>query len=184
MQTRILPSEQITIDDALELAPLETRDAERCCWACQDPDIHRWIPLPTPYTPALARRWCENGAEDYRLRGLGVQFAIRRHGVLVGCISLKRPNWREGVIEIAYWVAPDSRRRGVAARAVGALANYAFAHGFDRVELRIAPGNTASIGVAEAAGFVREGTLRSAGVLHTGRTDLVVFSLLMSDVFR
>jgi RimJ/RimL family protein N-acetyltransferase len=184
MQKRVLPLERIPIDDSLELAPLEARDGERCYWACQDASIHRWIPLPIPYSRELADGWCGEAAEAYRLGELGIHFAVRSHGWLAGCISLKQPNWREGVIEIGYWVAPDVRRLGVASRAVRALSGYAFAQGFERIELRIAPGNEASMGVAVANGFVQEGTLRSAGVLHSGRTDLVVFSLLLSDAIH
>ncbi|MDQ1629815.1 MAG: hypothetical protein QOI54_3559 [Actinomycetota bacterium] len=54
--------------------------------------------------------------------------------------------------------------------------------GFARVELRIAPGNLASLRVAEKAGFRREGVARSAGIVHHGRVDLVIFSLLPADL--
>ena len=55
-------------------------------------------------------------------------------------------------------------------------------HGFERLALRAAPGNVASQRVAEKAGFVREGVARSAGFTNSGRVDLVVFSLIRSDL--
>jgi RimJ/RimL family protein N-acetyltransferase len=54
--------------------------------------------------------------------------------------------------------------------------------GFHRVELRIATGNAASRRVAEKAGFRVEGVARSAGYVHEGRVDLVVYSLVRSDL--
>jgi RimJ/RimL family protein N-acetyltransferase len=184
MKPRTVPLEDVPVDTDLVLSPLESADARPCYEACQDPVINAWIPLPKPYTLEIASAWCGGGAEDYRLQGLGAQFGIRRLGRFCGCMALKAPNWREGVIEISYWVAPGARRMGVASRSVPALANHAFALGFDRVEIRVAPGNVASVRVAEKSGFQYEGTLRSAGVLHSGRTDLMLFSLLMSDVFN
>lgn len=53
--------------------------------------------------------------------------------------------------------------------------------GFERVELRIAPTNAGSIGVARSAGFVREGTARNAGFTDDGRTDLVIWSYIPTD---
>ncbi|NUR49152.1 MAG: GNAT family N-acetyltransferase, partial [Hamadaea sp.] len=55
-------------------------------------------------------------------------------------------------------------------------------HGFQRVELRVAPGNLASRRVAEKAGFTYEGLMRNAGFVHSGRVDLEVWSLVAADL--
>ena len=47
-------------------------------------------------------------------------------------------------------------------------------HGFQRVELRVAPGNLACRRVAEKAGFHYEGLLRNAGFVHSGRVGVPV----------
>ncbi|WP_265447238.1 GNAT family N-acetyltransferase [Flexivirga meconopsidis] len=52
----------------------------------------------------------------------------------------------------------------------------------ERVEIRAATGNLGSQKAALAAGFQREGVLRSAGFVHAGRVDLVVFGKLRSEV--
>jgi [ribosomal protein S5]-alanine N-acetyltransferase len=85
--------------------------------------------------------------------------------------------------EVAYAVAADARGFGVAAEAVDALAiALILEHGFQRVELRVAPGNLASRRVAEKAGFTYEGLLRNAGYVHSGRVDLEVWSLVAADL--
>jgi len=67
--------------------------------------------------------------------------------------------------------------------AVTAVTRYALTEaGLHRVVIRVAPGNTASIRVAEKAGFIREGVARNAGAVHDGRVDLVVFSLIRPDL--
>jgi RimJ/RimL family protein N-acetyltransferase len=55
-------------------------------------------------------------------------------------------------------------------------------HGFQRIELRLVPGNTAARRVADKAGFVYEGLLRNAGNIHSGRVDLEMWSLVAGDL--
>jgi len=54
--------------------------------------------------------------------------------------------------------------------------------GFERIELRIAPDNVASLRVAEKSGFTREGIARNAGFTDAGRIDLVIWSLVPADL--
>jgi RimJ/RimL family protein N-acetyltransferase len=108
---------------------------------------------------------------------------VESDGRLVAAIDLKRTDWISGVTEIGYWTSPSARGRGVMTEAAGALAQWVLDQmGFARVELRIAPGNLASLRVAEKVGFRREGVARSAGIVHHGRVDLVIFSLLPADL--
>jgi RimJ/RimL family protein N-acetyltransferase len=87
------------------------------------------------------------------------------------------------VTEVSYAIASDVRGFGLAAEAVDALAiALILEHGFQRVELRVAPGNTASRRVAEKAGFTYEGLLRNAGHVHGGRVDLEVWSFVAADL--
>ena len=84
--------------------------------------------------------------------------------------------------EAGYIVAASARGRGVAVRALVLLTDWAFEElGLERIELRITPENAASIKVAERAGYMREGVLRSVHFKQGKRTDLVVYSRLKSD---
>jgi RimJ/RimL family protein N-acetyltransferase len=45
----------------------------------------------------------------------------------------------------------------------------------------VEPANIASVRVAEAAGFTREGLLRQRLVVRGRRVDLIIYSMLPSD---
>jgi RimJ/RimL family protein N-acetyltransferase len=74
---------------------------------------------------------------------------------LVGALGLMPDE--PGSAELAYWVRPEDRGRGIAARTVRAITEWALADGgLSRVWLEIGPENTASLRVAERAGFLYE----------------------------
>jgi RimJ/RimL family protein N-acetyltransferase len=177
-------------EDSLEtprlvLRPYRAEDAPEVALACRDELAQRWLPLPNPYTDADALAWCSEIAPGFRSSGEGIEWAaIRRSdGQLIGSFGLKRTDWRGRISEIGYWVAPWARGEGLAVEAVEAVAQWLLREqGFERLVLRAAPGNRASQRVAEKAGFQREGVARNAGFTNDGRVDLVVFSLIRSDL--
>ncbi|MER5727700.1 GNAT family N-acetyltransferase [Streptomyces sp. NPDC002138] len=178
------PEESVTTE-RLVLRPFTPRDAPAVQAACDDELTQRWLPLPRPYTLDHARWWCAEGAPASLLSGDGVQFAAedRESGELVGCFGLKSTHWAESTTEIGYWVAPTARGRGFAAEAVRAVAAWAFAvTAVRRITLLAATGNLASQRVAEKAGFVSEGVLRSALTTHDGRVDAAVYGLIPTDL--
>jgi ribosomal-protein-alanine N-acetyltransferase len=104
-------------------------------------------------------------------------------GGLVGSIGVMRLDDERLVAEIGYWVAKDARGRGIATRAVRLVSRWAVGElGVQRLELMSHVDNAASQAVAEAAGFVHEGVLRSYATLGCGVSDVVMFSLLPSDL--
>jgi RimJ/RimL family protein N-acetyltransferase len=153
--------------------------------ACSDDLIATWLPVPVPYTLEAARNWCLVIAPQTRESGAGSQFAMepRAGGRLAGCVGLKKTDWQARVSEVGYWVAPWARGCGYATEAVQTIGRWLLDElGFERLELVAATGNVASQRVAEKAGFVREGVLRNAGYIHGGRVDLVMYSLVPSDI--
>lgn len=91
-------------------------------------------------------------------------------GRLIGSVSVHKIDPDQRDAEIGYWIVPWARRRGHAARAVRAATDFAFAHlDMHRVQLFHATENVASCGVALAAGFPREGTLRQSFRYADGR---------------
>ncbi|GAA3422635.1 GNAT family protein [Streptosporangium vulgare] len=73
--------------------------------------------------------------------------------------------------------------RGYATEALLGVARWVFeTTEMRRIELRADLANTASLRVAEKAGFVREGVLRAAELGEDGPLDIVVFGLLRKDL--
>lgn len=172
--------------DGILLRPLTEADVPDITAAGADELIQRWLPLPNPYTEQDARWFCQEFAPAQLESGRGLVLGIElegREGRLGGVIDLKRTDWPARTTEIGYWTSPWARRQGVMRRAVSALSRWVLDdRGFARIEIRDATGNVASQGVAIAAGFMKEGILRNAGFVHDGRVDLIVYSLIDSDL--
>ncbi len=111
--------------------------------------------------------------------GMGYPLVVDGQGAAVGAVGLWRDRMDAGRASAGYWLLPAARGRGLASRAVAALARWGLEElGLARVELHIEPWNTASLRVAERAGFEREGLLRSYLELNGRRRDLVVWSVV------
>ena len=163
-------------DGDLELRPFTIDDVPAITRACQDPEIHRWIPvIPRPYTAEDARSFVT--AED-----LGRQFAITERGELVGSIGMRVNQFETG--HIGYWCAKEARGRGLTPRALRLVCRFGLEElRLGRLELITDPDNHASQRVAEKVGFRREAVLRSH-LLHPDgrRRDSVMFSLLPGEL--
>ncbi|BBH66046.1 N-acetyltransferase [Actinoplanes sp. OR16] len=169
--------------DRLVLRPLRESDAPDVVAGACDPVTQQWLPLPRPYTIEHARAFVNRLAPGLHAIGHGVVRAIEVDGAFAGVIDLKRTDWVARVTEMGYWAMPEFRGRGVMTEATVALSRWALGDaGFERVELRIAPGNIASNRVAIKSGFTREGVARSAGYVHGNRLDLVIYSKIIQDL--
>jgi ribosomal-protein-alanine N-acetyltransferase len=171
----------------LDVRSLEADDSAAVAEIFADKQTLRWLPFPKEFGTIEAKSWCTEMAAERRDSGAGDHYGVvrREDGQLVGCLWTKRTDWVARVTEIAYAVAPAARGFGVAPEAVDALAvALVLEHAFQRIELRVAPGNLASRRVAEKAGFTYEGLLRNAGYVHSGRVDLEVWSLVTNDLRR
>ena len=166
----------MTLEDELVLLrPYERGDVAAIVAACQDPEISRWTSVPSPYSEADALAWLESDEEE--------TFAIvdRSTGELLGSIGVRYLDG--GTAETGYWVRREARGRGVATRALVLLARWALTEKeLARFQLRADVENEASQRVAERAGFVREGVLRSSLELKGERRDVVMYSLVREDL--
>jgi RimJ/RimL family protein N-acetyltransferase len=171
-------------DDAIALRLPAERDIDAITAACQDPDIPRFTRIKSPYTREDGAEFVRSAAEHWRDHEHGLAFVITdvATDALLGSVGILLRAQPE-VAEIGYWVAREARRSGVATRAVRLVSRWALAElGFLRLELMTRTDNVASQGVAESAGFTREGTLRSYATLGCGLSDVVMFSLLPGDL--
>ncbi|MDG4829096.1 GNAT family protein [Solwaraspora sp. WMMD1047] len=164
---------------------LDAADADAVSEIFADKQTERWLPFAREAGQIDGLAWCTEMAQERRDSGGGDHYGVvrREDDELVGCLWTKRTDWAGRVTEVSYAIAPQARGFGLAAEAVDAVAiALLLEHGFQRVELRVAPGNTASRRVAEKAGFTYEGLLRNAGYVHSGRVDLEVWSLVLADL--
>jgi ribosomal-protein-alanine N-acetyltransferase len=139
----------------------------------------------------VPHNYTERHARDF-IAGTGSDIAAGRELALaivdvddrvLGALGLSNFDWHDLKGEIGYWIAAESRLRGIGARATRMLAVWALtALGLERLELLANPENEASLRLAERAGFTREGTLRRYRRRHGVREDLVMFSLLAEDL--
>jgi RimJ/RimL family protein N-acetyltransferase len=167
----------------LRLRTVGPQDTDAVYAAAQDPDIQRWTTIPSPYLPEHARSFTEqvapDGWADASLFTFGV--FLREGGELAGMLGLTMRSL--GMAEIGFWAAGEHRGHGYITEATVTASRWAFtALSVDRVEWRAEVGNHASRAVARRAGFLFEGTLRSAVDNKGVRRDCWVASLLPSDL--
>ena len=173
-----LPDPPLT-DGVVALRDFREDDVEPIVRACADPLIVRYCTsIPQPYGPADARRWFASHSHTRRA-GTELQLCIAdaASGELLGATGLQAVEWEHHRAETGYWVAPWARHQGIAARALRLVADWALGPlGFGRVHLYTELDNAASQAVATAAGFEREGLLRSFLENRGERRDVYVFS--------
>ena len=155
------------------LRPPSPREAEDVLAMAKDPEIRMWNALTSVTDEESARAWCErwsdwNGGTSAQWNVLGAA-----EGKLLGMISLFDVDTRNSSAEIGYRVAPWARGQGIGTTALRAVADWALfgVLGLMRLQLMHGLENHASCRVAQKAGFVQEGSLRSSyrygdGELH------------------
>jgi RimJ/RimL family protein N-acetyltransferase len=173
-------------DGIVSLRPWTLDDVPAIAAACDDVEIARWIhQLPSPYRESDAREYVLSTVVAWN-DGLGAFFAVVdcNSSDVIGSIALHVLDRELANLEVGYWMAAPARGRGLTTRALTLLSGWALRGvGAQRVQLRADVLNTASLRVAEKAGFTREGTLRASGFnAHEGRrVDYAVFSLVPGD---
>ncbi len=103
----------------VQVRRLAGADAEAVAEVFDDRQTRRWVPVPTPFTLADARRWCNEVATDQRDTGDGDHYGVirRADGAFAGCLWTKNTDWTSRVTQIGCAVAPDARGVGLACEA-------------------------------------------------------------------
>ena len=142
--------------------------------------VYRWLPWCHPgYALDEARGWVAQQMAAFA-EGVDFQFVILspsgRFAGGCGIDLIDRTNRRAN---LGYWVRSSEAGRGAATDAAGLAASWAFETlKLIRIEILAAAGNLRSQRVAEKAGAIREGVLRSRLLLHDVPHDAVLFSIL------
>jgi RimJ/RimL family protein N-acetyltransferase len=163
----------------LVLDAITPADAERVAEYCVDVELQRFVPLPVPYSLAVAEGFVGEYADKVAEGGRGMLWAIRVPE-FVGVVELMPRD--EGVDEIGFWIGEPHRGRGYMTEALRAVVDYAFGPlGERRLLWRGYVDNEASAVVARKAGFRYEGNERAGG-LHRGEpVDMLRAAILATD---
>jgi RimJ/RimL family protein N-acetyltransferase len=108
---------------------------------------------------------------------------LRSSPALIGQIQLKNITWNVPSAELSYFISSAALRQGYASEAIRALMDLLFGQlEFLRIYVRVVESNHASLRLAEALGFRREGLHRQEfrcglGNLH----DVQYLSVLKSE---
>jgi RimJ/RimL family protein N-acetyltransferase len=156
----------------LVLRPWRPADAPALLAAFSDPAISWWhrrsvdsLAEAEQLIAGWTQAWHEETAGQWAVTG-GTDAAVLGRVVL-------RVDFEFGQAECGYWVLPAARGTGVASRAVLALSDWALHDlGVHRIELIHSVANLASCQVANKAGYLLEGTKRSASLHADGWHDM------------
>jgi len=167
------------------LRPWRDADADGIVLAVADPEIPRFTRVPQPYGRRDALAFLAS-QEPMRRRGEHLGLALvdpADPGPVLGSLSLLRPHWEHGRVEIGWWIAAPARGRGLATAGARLLSRWALAElGVARIDCYVDVDNLASQRVAERAGFLRDGVLRSWQEHRGERRSLVSYGLLAEDL--
>jgi RimJ/RimL family protein N-acetyltransferase len=168
----------------LIIRPPAPEDAPEAFELINDPDVKLWNPARDCPDLETAAAWLRDGA-DWSEGTHASWSAVDRESLrMIGNVSLFAIDTDDRVAKIGYRVLPSARGRGVARQMVDAVTRWAFeSRGLMRVQLEHSVHNLASCRVAEAAGFVYEGTTRSAYAVpgSEAREDCHIHGRLPSD---
>jgi RimJ/RimL family protein N-acetyltransferase len=173
-------------DGVVTLRAWRSDDAAAIAAAFADPESVYWIhQVSQPYDEEDALAYVRAMDAAWRA-GSGGALAVVEAATdeVAGSIGLSVIDAELAIVEVGYWAAPQARGRGLTTCALRLLSKWLLETvGAARLQIRADVQNAASLRVAEKAGFVREGVLRSSGYNSRAkrRIDYAIFSLLPAD---
>jgi [ribosomal protein S5]-alanine N-acetyltransferase len=166
--------------DGILLRPFRDADVGMLRDLATDPYLPLIGTLPANATEQEALSFIERQHDRLR-RGVGYSFCVadRVDDRALGTAGLWIADLAHGRATIGYAVAPFTRRRGVGANALRALTTFGWTlPDLFRIELYVEPWNVGSVRTAEAAGYEREGLLRSHQPIGDRRADMLLYASL------
>ncbi len=172
-------------DQSVCVRPAAERDIPEVLIAYQDDHaLHLRMGEERPPTGAELGRRAEQ-AESDRLAGRRLTLTIVdcSEDTCRGQLEVDRVDWDNLGAELAIWVSPQRRGRGLGQRALGLVGGWLLEEcGLQRVAVMTERDNLAMIRAAERARFTNEGVLRAYRRRRGRRIDVVVLSLVRRDL--
>ncbi|TXN28293.1 GNAT family N-acetyltransferase [Lacisediminihabitans profunda] len=174
--TPVIQSERLLLDSVLP------SDAAAVFEYCQDADLQRFVPVPTPYLLSDADKYVTDYVGAAAESATDILWAIRVDGVFAGVIELRLEPVHSATV--GFWLGTPWRGQGIMSEALQTVSEYGFEPdglGLERLHWESVVDNIGSAIVARRAGFHFEGTMR-ASLVHRGeRLDSWQASLLRGD---
>jgi ribosomal-protein-alanine N-acetyltransferase len=170
---------------AVQLRFAAERDIPEILIAHQDdPELYRRLGIRRPPSGAELGRRVEQEPAD-RAAGTGAWLTVVVAGTddCIGQLDVHAVDWDHGRAEVALWMAPAQRGRGLGTEALRLAGRWLLVDcGLERVQLVVGPDNDRMRRAALAAGFSDEGRLRSYLKEHGRRADVTMLSLVAADL--
>jgi ribosomal-protein-serine acetyltransferase len=145
-------------------------------------DLQRYLPRVLEIDSVQVAHAYIRQIQQQTEQGELMEFHVLFDTQLCGEIRLNHVDHENHKIAIAYFLDAAFQGRGIITQAARAVISYCFSElEFNRIELRCATTNQASIAVAERLGFTREGELRQAELLDQRYVNHYIFSLLSNE---
>lgn len=175
--------ELVLAGDRLVLRPWRDSDVPAVAAVMADRRMHEFAVRPDPYTLEHAAELVHKYLSGGRIDGTALNCAIeeRDSGRFVGSAEVRLPHAHQFAGSVGYWIDPAAQGRGYAGEAARMLGDWAIDRGLQRVEIRAAVRNLASVRVAALAGFRFEGILRADARTRRGPEDAAVFARVPGD---
>lgn len=171
------------IGETVVLRPPGDEDIPAIVEACRDPEMVRWTTVPQPYGEQHAREFVHRHAARGWADDVRAVFAIADPATdaYLGAVDLALAP--DESAEVGYNVVPWARGRGVGTAGLRLACRWGLeVLGLQRIEWQAEVGNIGSRRMAEAVGFVVEGTCRRRLVHRGRRVDGWIGSLLPGEL--
>lgn len=107
-------------------------------------------------------------------------YIVTADGMAVGVVELNDYSPASDTAFVGIYIDAVQRRKGIAVRALGLLAEYCLKrHGIRSLCALVSSANTASAALFAAAGYARCGSLSKWLVDGSGRADMIFFQKIM-----
>jgi ribosomal-protein-serine acetyltransferase len=147
--------------------------------------LRAYLPAVAQLTSVEQATMHLHAASDKASTGETLEWHLFAGATLCGSIRLKDIDTDDRKAKIGYFLGSQFEGRGIVTSSVRAVLAQAFGSlQLNRVELRCAAGNQASIGVAERLGFTLEGILRQEEFLNGVFVDHNIYGLLHADFMQ
>lgn len=110
-------------------------------------------------------------------------YSIWYNEEFAGLIGFKDTDWLNRKTELGYWLAENMQGKGIVSNCVGKLIRYAFQKlKLNRIQIKVAVGNSKSAAVPQKLGFIFEGIERAGELQNQKYHNLEIYSLLKTDL--